>query len=162
MLIGILSDTHNNVETAIQAAEYFKSRGISEIIHCGDISSPNILDFFSGFKAHFVFGNIDGNREELNKKAAAIGMDEIGTTCDLEIAGYRILVFHGDNVPLFREAVDSEKYDFIIKGHTHCFENYTRKRSRVINPGSLCKGEENSVAVLDTDSGDVEMVPFNF
>ena len=159
MLIGILSDTHNNVEMAIKAVDYFRKHGITVLIHAGDLSSPHMLDFFRGFELHIVLGNCDCDNDELRAKATEVGIQPICCRDEFELDGKSFVVFHGDNVPMFREAVDSEKYDYIIKGHTHCYENYERKKSRIINPGSLCRGEENSIAVLDTDTGQVSDVP---
>ena len=158
MLIGIIADTHNNVEMIIKAVEYFKIRGIGTVIHAGDLSSPQMLDFFKGFDLHIVLGNCDRD-DELRGKAESLGIFPPCCMEEFELDGLKFALFHGDNVPMFREAVDSEKYDYIIKGHTHCYENYERKKSRVINPGSLCRGEENTLAVLDTSTGDVTNIP---
>ncbi|HQK08157.1 MAG TPA: hypothetical protein PLR54_10890, partial [Spirochaetota bacterium] len=57
-----------------------------------------------------------------------------------------------------REAVNSGKYDYIIKGHTHVFENYLSGKTRIINPGALYRGEELTIAILDTATDKVEKI----
>ena len=49
-------------------------------------------------------------------------------------------------------------HDYVIKGHTHIFENYLTGKTRVINPGSLYGADEFSVAILHTESGRVERI----
>lgn len=161
MLIGIIADTHNNVEMIIKTVAYFRTRRINTIIHAGDLSSPQMLDFFSGFDLHIVLGNDDCDNSEMREKTDKMGIDRICCSKELELGGKKFIIFHGDNVPMFRDAVDSLKYDYIIKGHLHCPENYERKSARIVNPGSLRKGEENTIAVLDTDTGDITHYDMN-
>ena len=80
------------------------------------------------------------------------------TACAIEADGKKIIVFHGNDVPLFRTAVASGEYDYVIKGHTHMFENYVAGNTRVINPGSLYGADEFSVAILHAESGRVERI----
>jgi putative phosphoesterase len=150
MIIGIISDTHNDMEMTRRAVDIFRERGVDMVIHAGDITSPKMLQLFSGLDARFVLGNEDLDVDFLNEEAARLGFGPIGTVCRLEAGGKRIIVFHGNDVPLFREAVASRSYDYIIKGHTHFFENYISNRVRVINPGALYRSDDYSVAILDT------------
>ena len=158
MKIGILSDTHNNIKLAEKAIEIFKENKVEMLIHAGDLTSPKMLTLFEGFDCRFVLGNGDIDIEELNKKSESFGFGKIEESCLLEIEGKRIIVFHGFNVPLFRQAVSSGEYNYIIKGHTHFFENYTANNTRIINPGSLYGSDEFSIAILDTETDRVEMI----
>ena len=158
MLIGIISDTHNNIELTTRAVNVFKDRHIDLLIHAGDITSPRMIELFKEFKCRFVLGNGDIDVEYLNGECSKLGFQPMDYTASFELDGKKFMVFHGDNVPLFREAVASGKYDYIIKGHTHFFENYTSNKSRIINPGALYRGEDCSVAILDTETDRVEMI----
>ncbi len=82
-------------------------------------------------------------------------MGSIEESAEFTLDGKSIVVFHGNNVPLFREAVSSGKYDYIIKGHTHFFENYVSNEARIINPGAVYGHNESSIALLDVESGKV-------
>ena len=88
------------------------------------------------------------------RAAKDLGRKAIG----IEIEEKKIIIFHGYNVPMFREAVASGEYNYIIKGHTHFFENYTSNNTRIINPGSLYGSDKFSIAILDTETDRVEMI----
>lgn len=158
MKIGILSDTHNNIKLARAAVDKLKKSGVELILHAGDITSPKILKIFAGTNTKFVLGNCDIDIDELNAEARTLGFGEISAHYTLLAGGKRILLFHGDNVPLFREAVELGRFDYIVKGHTHSIENYVRRGTRVINPGSLNNMTEGTAAILDTESDTVEII----
>ncbi len=151
MKIGILSDTHNNLGMTKKAVEVFKEKKVDLVIHAGDLTSPKVLELFGHLKCRFVLGNGDIDVEMINNKSEELGFGKVEEFCDIEIEGKRIFVFHGNNVPLFRKTVASGKYHYIIKGHTHFFENYVSNKSRIINPGTLYGNDECTVAILDTD-----------
>lgn len=158
MKIGILSDTHNNIEIARKAVDIFREHRVDRVVHAGDITSPRMLELFNEFKCTFVLGNGDIDGEALNAEAGRLGFDPIEECGTFESDGKRIIVFHGSNVSQFRQAVASGQYDYVIKGHTHMFENYLAGNTRVINPGSLYGADEFSVAILDTAAGRVERI----
>lgn len=158
MKIGLISDTHDNLEFTKKACSVFKNKKVDIIIHAGDFTSPDIIKLFSEFKCRFVFGNADGDVEGINEECRNSGIDCPGESCEIDAGGKKILALHGYNVPLFREAVASGKYAYIIKGHTHYFEDYVRNNARVINPGSLFRADEYSIAILDTDTDELEKI----
>ena len=59
---------------------------------------------------------------------------------------------------MYRDAVASGKYNYIIKGHTHHFENYVANDCRIINPGAVYGHDESSIAILDIETGKVEKI----
>jgi len=158
MKIGIISDTHNSLDVTRRALEVLRDRGIRYLVHAGDITSPKMLSLFRDFECRFVLGNGDIDEEDLNLESERLGFGCIADRCTIEIDNKKILLFHGNNVPLFREAVSSGEYDYIIKGHTHMFEDYTSNRTHIINPGSLYGADEFSIAILDTETDRVEMI----
>ncbi len=151
MKIGILSDTHNNIELTEKAISIFEQQSVSLIIHAGDLTSPKMLDLFKGKNCKFVLGNGDIDEEEINARSESLGFGAVKKTNEFTEAGKRFIVFHGNDVPLFRSSVASGKYDYIIKGHTHHFEDYISNNARVINPGSLYGSDEYSVVILDCE-----------
>jgi hypothetical protein len=158
MKIGIISDTHNNIEGTIKACDLFKMREVDIVVHAGDFTSPKIINFFADFNCKFVLGNADIDIDLLNTKCKNYGFAPIEEVCEFNGSGKNFLVIHGNIVSIFREAVASGKYDYIIKGHTHYFENYIRNNTRVMNPGSLYGSDEHSIAILDIDKDEVEKV----
>ena len=158
MKIGIISDTHNNIETTKKALNIFRQKNVDLIVHAGDLTSPKMLSLFEGFNCKFVLGNGDIDIEDLNSEAGRLGFGCIDEYCTFEAGKKKFILFHGNNVPMFREAVASGKYDYIIKGHTHFFENYTSGKTRIINSGSLYSSDEYSIALLDTETDRVELI----
>lgn len=158
MKIGIISDTHNDFETTQKAIDIFKENDVNLIIHAGDITSYKMLRLFDGLNCRFVLGNMDFDIANINKESLRLGFDTVEYSCEIVINGKIILVMHGNNVPVFRNAVSSGKYNYIIKGHTHKFENYISNEVRIINPGSLGSGNERSVIILYLDEDIVEKV----
>jgi len=158
MRIGIISDTHNNLELTRKALDIFRKHKIELLIHAGDLTSPLMLREFREFKCRFVLGNGDIDIETLNCESENLGFGCIEDSCKFRADNKNFIVFHGNNVPMFREAVASGQYDYIIKGHTHFFENYISNNARVINPGALYGTDELSIAILDTESDKVEMI----
>src|SRR4030042_2852849 len=117
-----------------------------------------MLGLFKEFKCRFVLGNGDIDIEALNAESEKLGFGCIENCCSFEVDGKKIMLFHGSDVPQFREAVASGKFDYVIKGHTHIFENYLSGGTRVINPGALYGADEFSIAILDTGTGKGERI----
>jgi uncharacterized protein len=158
MKIGIVSDTHNNIEIAEKAIKIFKKSNVDLVVHAGDITSSKMLRLFKDFRCKFVLGNGDIDDEALNAEAAKLGFGTIEPSCSIEAGGKKIIVFHGNDVPLFRAAMASGEYDYVIKGHTHMFENYVAGTTRVINPGALYGADMFTIAILDTETGRIERI----
>jgi len=57
MKIGIISDTHDDIDNIKKAVKIFKDKGIKTVIHLGDIVAPPAIKFFKGFKLIGIFGN---------------------------------------------------------------------------------------------------------
>src|SRR4051794_6847804 len=57
--LGILSDTHNELERTHRAVQRLRAEGAEALIHCGDLSSPAIVALLAGLPSWFVLGNHD-------------------------------------------------------------------------------------------------------
>ena len=158
MKIGIISDTHNNIEMTKKAVELFKSRKVDIVIHVGDFTSPEMIDLFEGLLCRFVLGNCDMDVEKINERALHLGFGDVRKSCDIEIDNKRFFVMHGNNAIKIKEAIASGDYDYILKGHTHSFENYISNNTRVINPGAIDNTKEHSMAILETRDDSVEKI----
>lgn len=141
------------------AIAIFQSRGIKTLIHAGDITSPRMLHYLKDFECYMVLGNGDLiDSEEIDVKANELGMKSVNLKAEFDLAGKKFMVFHGHDVPMYRDAVASGKYNYIIKGHTHHFENYVSNECRIINPGAVYRHDESSIAILDIETGKVEKI----
>jgi putative phosphoesterase len=158
MRIGIVSDTHGNHRTVMRALAELRERGITTILHCGDIDDPETVELFRNFTTHFVFGNCDSDKGALRAAMADIGAtlhDHFGS---IELEGVKLAFTHGDNSTLMRDVERSGYYDFLFYGHTHQAEEHQNGPTRIINPGALHRARPKTFVVLDLASREVESV----
>jgi uncharacterized protein len=122
--IGIISDTHDDVENVQSAIEIFNTEKVTHVIHAGDYIFPGIVLEFKKLEAKLigVLGNNDGERVHLLKNFLSIGAELKGELGEVELDGVLFGIYHGTDEQLKRKLVDSGKYDVIITGHTHRIE----------------------------------------
>jgi putative phosphoesterase len=150
--LGIISDTHGQVELTRPAVRMFESLDVEAVLHCGDIGSMAVVELFAAWPTHLVFGNCDYNHE---KFAAAIR--DAGQTChglfgDLEFEGVRVALLHSHERRRFRQTIDSDDYRLVCYGHTHVAAIDRRGDTLVVNPGAIYRATPHSVAVVDLPS----------
>lgn len=76
MKIGIISDTHDRVKRTVRAVMRLRSEGAEALVHCGDLTGPEVVGACSVLPAYYVFGNNDFDEEALFS-----AMEETGGTC---------------------------------------------------------------------------------
>ncbi len=132
MLIGIISDTHDNMPQIKKAVDLFHERKVEHVIHAGDFTSPFTFRIFKNLACGFtgIFGNNDGDKLLLNKMSGGRVFNQPHI---FELAGKKIVVMHEHH--LVDALSDSGHYDIIIYGHTHKPEIKKVKDTFVINPG---------------------------
>lgn len=135
MVIGVISDTHDNLPVVKKAFKMMNEMGINTVIHCGDIVSPFVVEYFNCEKMFAVFGNNDGDKILLKERFEKKGFVIVkGPECFI-IEGRKILVMHE---PKQLENFKKADYDLILYGHTHKLDLGERIiNSRIINPGEL-------------------------
>ncbi len=137
MKLGIISDTHDNLDAVRNFVEIFKKEEIDFLIHAGDIVSPFVIDIFSqlNIPQKYVFGNNDGEKLFLKEKISKIGDIKKGPIL-FEITGKKIILMHE---PFEIDALaKSGKYNLIIYGHTHQFRSEKIDNTFILNPGEAC------------------------
>ncbi|HUX02596.1 MAG TPA: metallophosphoesterase [Phycisphaerae bacterium] len=155
MKLGILADTHDNLETLSAALQAFRRAGAEAILHAGDYVAPFALKRLlePGLPVYGVFGNCDGERAGLTKLLPDIAPGPR----HLELGGRKICLVH------VRETLsheDAEASDIIIFGHTHEPLVHRDEGRLVLNPGE-CGGwvtGRSTAAVLDTQAMDAEIL----
>ena len=157
-MIGIISDTHENEKAAKKAVKIFKEKNVDFVVHCGDIISPPMLEHFKGLNMKFVFGNNDGEKNGLNSKAKEFGFEEITEEKEFEYKGKMFYVYHGTIREKLEDAIKSNKYDYILTGHTHLKRDERSGETRTINPGALFRINPYTIALLDVDNDELEFV----
>lgn len=149
MKLGVISDTHGNVERVKQAMQLFREEGVGHLIHCGDIGTSEVVEQMSGIPADYVFGNCDSSLNSLRK-----AIQKNGQTCQdrfgaLTLAGKQICFLHGDDFQLLDDALRSGKWDLICSGHTHVADLSCVGTTLLLNPGAIQRTPTPSVAIVD-------------
>ena len=156
MQIGVVSDTHGHLPSARRAAELLAEHPIEQILHCGDIGTPEIVQVFSRWPGHYVFGNCDHEWSELRAAIEQVEQnchDEFG---EIELAGCKIALVHGHDHRRSQEAVNSQKYQLVCYGHTHVPEEHYEGKTLVLNPGALFRANPRTIAIVEVPSLEVD------
>lgn len=162
MLLGLLSDSHDNLPTLRAGIALLRARGARVLLHLGDICDPNVLDEFAGLPedgiaVHFVFGNNDYDHAALRARAAHHGLTCHQHAGELLLADRRLALTHGDDHALMRQWLETQRLDYLFHGHTHRVADRREGKTRIINPGALHRATPKTVALLDlaTDTLDL-------
>ncbi len=133
--IGILSDTHLQ-KVDENFALLFERGGVMNeldtLIHAGDFTSANILDFL---EARYVVYGVQGNMDEMAIR------ERLPLRRIVELEGVRIGIVHGWGAPVH---LDRRVYDFfnddtldcIVFGHSHIPVCEVMGKTLMFNPGS--------------------------
>ncbi|HHV23728.1 MAG TPA: metallophosphoesterase [Methanosarcina sp.] len=165
-MIGIISDSHDNMNALRKAVEFFNERGVKAVLHAGDLISPFTARAFKELKPklYFVFGNNDGDKLTLTKWLEEIGATSCGDFGDLTIDGLHIALLHGTNEALVKALAKSGEFDVVIRGHTHEPNVKIIEGVPVINPGesSGVLSGKSTVAILEIANLNVEITQLEF
>ncbi|UCD50745.1 MAG: metallophosphoesterase [Phycisphaerales bacterium] len=137
MLIGIVSDTHDDQRSVRQAIEIFKAQGLECILHAGDVTRPSTIPLFaelSGCRVIAVYGNCDSERLSLRAAVEAMGGEIHDRVYAGRIDGRAIYMTH---IPHgIEQVVRSEAYDLVVYGHTHQQDIRRIGKTLIVNPGA--------------------------
>lgn len=161
MLLGVISDTHGHAANTRDAVRMFESLEVEALIHCGDIGTPEVIELLARWPTHYVLGNVDYDRQGLEMAIRNAGQTFHGTLGRIELAGRRIALTHGDNLPLLRSAIADGQADLVCHGHTHLAGWRDESRTRVLNPGAVYRANPHTVAVVELPTLDITIVPLH-
>ncbi|TAN39061.1 MAG: metallophosphoesterase [Nitrospirae bacterium] len=160
MLIGILSDTHDNMPQIQKAVDLFNARKVEHVIHAGDFGAPFTFRILKHLQCEFtgIYGNNDGEKLLLQKlsKGRVFKQPHI-----FELGGKKIVVIHEHH--LAGSLAASGHYDMVVYGHTHEPEIRTEGRTLVVNPGEAGGWlyGRSTVALADLSSMTAEIIDLN-
>jgi len=155
MLIGVMSDTHDNIVQTKKAVSLFNSRGVEHVLHAGDFISPFMIDTLNELESPLtgVFGNNDGDRVLLERKSGLLpSMKITGTFARIDLGGMRIALLHGNDRELFETLTACGSLDLLVYGHTHRPEIRREGSLLIVNPGEVYGHltGRSTVALIDT------------
>ncbi len=157
MRIGILSDTHDRRERTAVAVRMLIDAGAEALIHCGDLTEPEIVHECAGRPSTFVFGNNDDDEDGIRAAIASIGGVCLGRGGEVVVAGKRIAVTHGDRGKEVKRLAATAP-DYLLFGHFHVTTDAREGPTRWINPGALHRAESWTVALLNLDTDDLKFM----
>jgi len=157
MLLGIISDTHDNMDQLRKAVDLFNKRKVEHVIHAGDYTSPFTFRVLKELKCDFtgIFGNNDGDKLLLQKMSSERIFNQPHI---FELNGKKIILIHEQHI--VDALADSGHYDIIIYGHTHKPEIRNVRNTLIINPGeagSWLYGK-STIALLDLSNVTAEII----
>jgi putative phosphoesterase len=163
MLIGAISDSHDNLPLIEKAVEKLNEQKVGLVLHAGDFVAPFTIARFKKLNCPFigVFGNNDGDHELLKKRFSET------TNCTVHegftqvtVEGYRIALLHGHEMELLSAIIDSGYFDAVIHGHSHNRSIERRGKTLAVNPGELCGylTGRASFALLDTAKSEATII----
>jgi uncharacterized protein len=158
MQLGILSDTHDQIARTQSAVQLLVESGAEALIHCGDITIPDVVYQLAALPSYFVFGNCDFELNELRQAIQAIGGTCLEQGGLIELGGHRLAVTHGDSEKEVA-LLEAQRPDYLFSGHTHKPLDIVRGPTRFINPGALHRASQWTVARLNCVSGRLDMLP---
>lgn len=163
MLVGVMSDTHDNIAQTKKAVSRFNHEGVEQVLHAGDFVSPFMIDTLKELAAPLtgVFGNNDGDRSLLEKKSAAVSHLKIaGTFARIDAGGLRIAILHGNDRELLKTLAGCGCLDLLVYGHTHRPEIRRDGSLLIVNPGEVYGHltGKSTVALVDTVKQSAEIV----
>lgn len=158
MLLGIVSDTHNELARTQRAVQILRGAGAEALVHCGDLSTAPIVSACALLPCYFVLGNHDSdNVPELKRAAADFGSTCLGWGGVINLADKKIGVVHGHLTSDLRRVLEQNP-DYLLSGHAHFPVDTMEGTVRRINPGALFRAKQFSVALLDLSSNALRFI----
>jgi len=136
------------------ALDVFAERRVEAVIHAGDFVAPFAVRRLLKYRGplHVTYGNNDGERSGLKTLLPQI----VDGPLWVEAGGRRILVHHFID---WCQAVEVDRADIIVTGHTHEVVNRFDAGKLFLNPGECCGWVHGrcTMAILDTDGPSAEV-----
>ncbi len=166
MHLGIISDTHDRLESISRALEFFAQQRVDIVLHCGDWKSLSTMTYLAqkarslALPVRGVLGNNDTNVTGFLQLSRRLPGDlEVQEgVMELSLDGKNIAVYHGHHKPTLRSLLADTNYDIICLGHTHKPMIEKSPKQLIINPGSTAfsiprsKTWQPSVAIVRADT----------
>ncbi len=147
MNVGILSDTHNFLDSRIPSL----FAGVDHILHAGDIGMPSIL---SKLQSIAPVTAVSGNTDDPGHRYPLTARIDLGSTSFL----LHHIVNPQNLTTDLQRSILRETPDVVVFGHTHEFSAETVGDVLFFNPGFAGGGVpryDRSVAIITLDANGV-------
>jgi putative phosphoesterase len=140
-LIGIISDTHDQVHYLPKVIEFFNEKQIQRLVHCGDWISPFTLAYYQVLNVpiYGVYGNNDGDKFMHQRVAQRLGLNLTmeDQLIMIDVADKKLAAYHGTSAAIVEALVTCGKYDIVCYGHNHIAKIELSGSTLSFNPGTL-------------------------
>jgi putative phosphoesterase len=155
MLVGLISDTHDNLPMVEKAVKRLNEEKVDLVLHAGDYVAPFVIPKFKALTCKLigVFGNNDGDHELLRKRFSETSNCEVhGRFAEINADGFKIALFHGDETELLTALTGRDCFDAVVYGHAHIIVTRKNGGMLVVSPGEVCGylTGKSTIALLDT------------
>ncbi|GAB3692672.1 metallophosphoesterase family protein [Halorubrum pallidum] len=152
MLVGIVSDTHDDLAAVEATVSLFDRLDVDAVVHCGDFVAPfSVTPFDVGVDFYAVRGNNDGEwAVQSSVESFGTYLGEAGTVsfetedeangdgdAAAEIDTVDVAVTHGTSGVVVDALVGCGEYDYVLHGHTHAHGVDEWDGTVRVNPGGL-------------------------
>ena len=163
MIIGAISDTHDNLPQIEKAVKYLNEQKVELVLHAGDYVAGFVVPKLKMLNCKLigVFGNNDGDHELLKKRFSET------TNCTIHnqfatvtTDNYKIALLHGTDTELLNAIIDSGYFNAVIHGNSHNKSIDKKGETLAINPGELCGylTGKSTLAILDTQKQEAKII----
>jgi putative phosphoesterase len=164
MLIGAISDSHDNLPLIKKAVQALNEQNVKLVLHAGDYVAGFVIPQLSKLNCKLigVFGNNDGDHELLRKRFSETSNCSIHDRfAQVTVDSYKIALLHGHEMELLSAIVDSGYFDAVIHGHSHNHSVERKGKTLSVNPGELCGylTSTSTIAIIDTAKKEARIIP---
>ena len=163
MLIGVISDSHDNLSLVEKAIQILNHKNVGLVLHGGDYIAGFVIPKFKQLNCKLigVFGNNDGDHELLKKRFSET------TNCTIHdrftqvtVDDYKIALLHGHETELLNAIIDSGYFNAVIHGHSHNRVIELKGKTLSVNPGELCGylTGKPTIAIIDTAKNEAKII----
>jgi len=158
MLVGVVSDTHNNVKNIKNIIYLFNKEKVDLVIHTGDITKAETLKKFRTLDCPLVgvFGNNDRIETGLKEICDENNFTFQEPPLSLTLGNRKVAVFHEPD--LIKSYIKEHKnIDLILHGHTHRYNKQKIEDTIYFNPGESAGFLEGKSAIGIVDMNNLEI-----
>lgn len=141
MLVGLVSDSHDNEPLVRLAVAFFRAQKVDLVLHLGDVTTPETLALFEGLPVQAVKGNNDAL------------LPALPDSWQSNLAGVDVFATHGHVKKRVERAIGMA--DVVLHGHTHRRRAERIGGTLVVNPGALFRADVKTLALLRLPDADV-------
>jgi len=141
MKIGIMGDSHDNLDLMRKAVSLFNRENVDHVFHTGDVVSPFAAKLLGELRCQYTvtFGNNDGERLTLKETITSSGGRLLWPLAVLKADDRKIALLHGEDLEIVSALGRSGEFSLVAYGHWH--EPTIRIEGRttlIVNPGETC------------------------